>query len=641
VRVAGSFLAVLVLSLATASGAQAIAYHLQVTTTADGTTGNCIANSASSTCTLRDAVAGANAAGSGNGFVDVPAGTYTVGSPLSVTKGITITGDGARTTRISGGNTTQVFTIANTSTTIPAKLQALTIADGETTNAGGGLAISGSGPVEITDSAIVDNHVTNNVGAGIVVGQDGDVTINRSLIARNSTSLNGGGLFLRHNDAGTTGTTTLIINTTIAQNTANDGSGIYAQRGVTDHPNVADLRGVTVARNTSTNGAMLTGDPASGTNAGGVYTKLTLVADPLQGATCAPGVDLVDTGDSVETSTACGFPTAHTSQGVALGPLEDNGGPTDTMALGNGSQALDVGTLFTENDQRGNGRTNSALFGDPDAGAYEAVKGTDLGIAAGPFTDPVTAGDTVTYNLTVSSAAAQGIDAAEPRVHIGVPAGAQLVSAVPSQGSCSGADCTLGHLDNGASATVAVTLRPGAAGTVVTAATVSSPRLDSVPADDSVSLTSHVNPAPVGPSVTADTAAPVFAALRLSPATFAAEGSGASIAAKKNRGTKVSYTLSEAGTVTFRVTTRKPGRRVGKHCKAPTKKNKGKRACKRTVTLKGSFTRASKLGANSFHCTGRLRGRKLKPGRYRLVGTAKDAAGNKSKAVSVGFRIIR
>jgi hypothetical protein len=135
--------------------------------------------------------------------------------------------------------------------------------------------------------------------------------------------------------------------------------------------------------------------------------------------------------------------------------------------------------------------------------------------------------------------------------------------------------------------------------------------------------------------------------LGLSRTTFAAASSGPSAIARKKRtpvGTRVGYTLNEAASVSFKVTRRVRGRRVkrGKRrvCVKPTRKNRHKRRCTRTVTLKGGFTRTGAAGANSFRFTGRLRGRKLKPGRYRLVATP-SANGVKGKPVSRAFRIIR
>jgi hypothetical protein len=102
----------------------------------------------------------------------------------------------------------------------------------------------------------------------------------------------------------------------------------------------------------------------------------------------------------------------------------------------------------------------------------------------------------------------------------------------------------------------------------------------------------------------------------------------------------VRYRVSEAGTARFTVERRAKGRKKGKRCVAPTKKNAKAKRCTRYVKLKGSFSRASTAGLNSFRFTGRLRGRKLRPGRYRLVMVAIDAAKNKSKPKRVKFRIV-
>jgi hypothetical protein len=135
--------------------------------------------------------------------------------------------------------------------------------------------------------------------------------------------------------------------------------------------------------------------------------------------------------------------------------------------------------------------------------------------------------------------------------------------------------------------------------------------------------------------------------LTFSNATFAAQGSGppATNARKKAaRGTKVSFRLNEAAKVRFTVTQRVKGRKVkrGKKtvCVKPTHKNRKRKRCTRVVTLKGSFTRIGAAGKNSFHFTGRLNGRKLKPGRYRLVATP-TVGGTKGKPTSSAFRIVR
>jgi hypothetical protein len=135
--------------------------------------------------------------------------------------------------------------------------------------------------------------------------------------------------------------------------------------------------------------------------------------------------------------------------------------------------------------------------------------------------------------------------------------------------------------------------------------------------------------------------------LAFSNKTFAAQNSGPSTtnARKKSpRGTKVSFKLNEAASVRFTVTQRVKGRKVkrGKKtvCVKPTHKNRKRKRCTRVVTLKGSFSRTGVAGKNSFHFSGRLNGRKLKPGRYRLVATP-TAGGKRGKPTSSGFRIVR
>ncbi len=126
--------------------------------------------------------------------------------------------------------------------------------------------------------------------------------------------------------------------------------------------------------------------------------------------------------------------------------------------------------------------------------------------------------------------------------------------------------------------------------------------------------------------------------LSISPASFRAAGSGPSIAAVA--GGMVSYSLSEAASVTFRVERPLPGRRVRGRCVAPKRSNARSRKCTRYVALRSSFTHTGKAGTNKLKFTGRLRGRKLAPGRYRLRGQATDPAGNKSPLRHIPFRIV-
>jgi hypothetical protein len=82
------------------------------------------------------------------------------------------------------------------------------------------------------------------------------------------------------------------------------------------------------------------------------------------------------------------------------------------------------------------------------------------------------------------------------------------------------------------------------------------------------------------------------------------------------------------------------GRRVGGACRRTTPSNRRRARCRRYVALKGSATRAGQAGANSLKFRGRMRGRALRPHRYRLALRASDAAGNRSAVRRARFRIV-
>ena len=114
--------------------------------------------------------------------------------------------------------------------------------------------------------------------------------------------------------------------------------------------------------------------------------------------------------------------------------------------------------------------------------------------------------------------------------------------------------------------------------------------------------------------------------LALSPATFVAAARGASVAAAAATGTVVTYDDSQAATTTFTVQRPTVGRRKGGGCvKARRRPPKAKR-CTRYVKA-GSFSHADTAGANRFRFSGRVGGRKLKPGAYRLRAVPRTSAG--------------
>ena len=125
---------------------------------------------------------------------------------------------------------------------------------------------------------------------------------------------------------------------------------------------------------------------------------------------------------------------------------------------------------------------------------------------------------------------------------------------------------------------------------------------------------------------------PALAGLTLRPARFAAS--------RRARGTRVSYRLSEAGRVRFRIERELPGRRRGGRCVPPRRAPRG-RACTRRERVGGSFERAGRAGVNTFRFRARVGGRALRPGRYVLVATPLAADGRPGTAARARFRIGR
>jgi hypothetical protein len=147
---------------------------------------------------------------------------------------------------------------------------------------------------------------------------------------------------------------------------------------------------------------------------------------------------------------------------------------------------------------------------------------------------------------------------------------------------------------------------------------------------------------PVSPPPTPKPLKAVLSALTISPSAFFPAPSGASIssasaAKKKKYGAKIGYRDSQTATATFTVLRPTSGRMQGRSCRKPSKHNRHGRRCTLYVAV-GSFTHADKATANSFHFSGRLKGKRLAPGTYRLQAIAHDAAGN-SAAVDKSFTI--
>jgi hypothetical protein len=125
--------------------------------------------------------------------------------------------------------------------------------------------------------------------------------------------------------------------------------------------------------------------------------------------------------------------------------------------------------------------------------------------------------------------------------------------------------------------------------------------------------------------------------------TIAAADQSASIlsyAGKRPVGITFSVALNEQATVSFSFLQRSIGRMVSDKCVAKTSRNADREACKRG-TVAGVFSFAGQPGTNTVVFDGRIpHSKKLKPGRYTLVITATNAAGQHSIPRSLSFTIV-
>ena len=144
-----------------------------------------------------------------------------------------------------------------------------------------------------------------------------------------------------------------VVNSTISDN---QGVGIENDKDA-EGPGVVTLSSVTF----SGNGSAL----KSATET--IVIQNTLFG-PQQNAACSPLTSVFTIGTSMDTDGSCKITTVSPNS-LKLGPLADNGGPTQTHALGQGSVAINAaaGSCLI-NDQRGVHRPQGA---DCDVGAFE------------------------------------------------------------------------------------------------------------------------------------------------------------------------------------------------------------------------------------------------------------------------------
>jgi hypothetical protein len=236
---------------------------------------------------------------------------------------------------------------------------------------GGG--ISTGGTAVITDSTISGNTAANGGG---VFDHDGSLTITGSLLSGNSANY-GGGLY--------NGSTSSVMNSTLSGNSGSvEGGGISTNTGTSTMVTNSTLAG---------NSAGIGGDGIA--NGGTVTLGAAILADGSAGGDCT-GVtgNLTDLGYNQGQDSSCGFiastDLANTPAGLDSAGLQNNGGPTQTIALEPGSPAIDhvIGaSLCPTTDQRGDPRSVPCDIGayDTDASSLASLHITTASLPDGAF----------------------------------------------------------------------------------------------------------------------------------------------------------------------------------------------------------------------------------------------------------------
>lgn len=347
-------------------------------------------------CTLREAVAAVESAGTITFDPSLVGGNIKLDSEIALDKNLTI--DGSSLTAhvaVDGGNSVRIFSVNGG---VAVFIDHLDIVDGYASGGGGisnqgvltvsntllsdndgqenggGISNSASGSLTITNCTfssnsaisgggiansglltIFDTSFSSNNGLvnGGAIANDSAVmlTARRSTFSGNTTGVYGGGIY---ND----GSPLIVINSTFSGNSSSGfGGGLYNDSGT------LIVSGSTFSANSAASGG------------GGLYNatgallllKNTILANSTSGGDCSnSGILPVNIQSLIEDGSCSPAVTGD----PLLGPLTDNGGPTQTMALLTGSSAIGAGDNATCEavDQRGMTRPQGAFC---DIGAFE------------------------------------------------------------------------------------------------------------------------------------------------------------------------------------------------------------------------------------------------------------------------------
>ena len=305
----------------------------------------------------------------------VAAATYHENIAIGIS--LNVIGSGTDTAIIDGGGKGIVVSVPNATANVA--LSNLIIQNG-TVN-----GISNAGSLKITNSTVRNNSVYQNcyaycLGAGAGIRNEGAITISDSTIANNSIRVYcsrapclafGAGIWNQ-------GGRITIVNSTLSGNSVSDKINGYPYGGCGAIVSTGNQTSLTI--NSSTIAGNSSNGSCGGIAGGTTVIRNSIVANNLGGNCAGP---MASQGYNLSSDNTCNFsgPGDLNNHDPLLGPLQNNGGPTQTMALLPGSPAIDGGNPagctdglgnLLKTDQRGMPRPDKEDTGGCDMGAYES-----------------------------------------------------------------------------------------------------------------------------------------------------------------------------------------------------------------------------------------------------------------------------
>jgi len=326
---------------------------------------------------IQDAAAGDLVSINLTGTLNLTSGALVVG------KDILIEGPGARTLTLARSGSTKFRIMHVTGGGVYVSNLTITNGDASTGALGGGAFLVDVGSSLTLDYSTVTNNTAGNMPGGAILNNGGSVTVRFDTISANQASV--GGAIENNGQAGPAVTSvvesTIVNNTASTTSTVNGGGG-----GIDNNHGTLTLDSCTITGNsgdtgnTSSGGGGVQNVSGSTANVGNTLiagNTTNQVGGDVNGAFTSNGFNLIRI-----TNGSTGFNKATDQTGTAgsplnavLGPLQNNGGHTDTRAPALVSPAVDKGKSSFHIDQR----LRQAPYDNPSIPNAAGGDGSDIG----------------------------------------------------------------------------------------------------------------------------------------------------------------------------------------------------------------------------------------------------------------------